>query len=98
MAIISYSIAGKKYQSTLEDAWLYSTNEKLQAIVEHEHPAKAKAYCFWGYWLNWRELIGSIIIGVLLFQIAVSITKNPSPEALLEQLNYKEEKKTKYDA
>ncbi len=97
MATISYNIAAKQYQCALEDGWLYSANEKLFAIVEHEHPEKAKAYCFWGYWLNWREFIASIVIGVLLFQVAVSITNNPTPEALLEQLSYKEEKKTKYD-
>ncbi|TAG12682.1 MAG: hypothetical protein EAZ35_00950 [Sphingobacteriia bacterium] len=97
VATIRYSIAGKQYQCALEDGWLYSANEKIVAIVAPEYPEKAKAYCFWGYWLNWREFIASIAIGVLLFQVAVSITNNPTPEALIEQLSYKEEKKTKYD-
>ncbi len=74
----------------------YNDNEKVEVIVEHEHPNRAVVYRFWGYWITWGELLTSIVLAILLFQIAVSITKNPTPEALLEQISYQPEKKTKY--
>jgi hypothetical protein len=33
---------------------------------------------------------------VVLFQVAKALTNNPTPEALLEQIEYKEEPKRKY--
>jgi hypothetical protein len=93
-----YNYEGKYY--TIDARYFpyqYLNGEKLTVILEKEHPQKAAIYRFGGYWLSWGELIGSIIAAILLFQVAVSITKNPTPEALLEQLSYKEEKKTKYD-
>ena len=74
----------------------YHANEKVEVIVEHEHPSSAVVYRFWGYWITWGELLTSIFMAVLLFQVAVSITKNPTAEALKEQLSYQPEKKTKY--
>lgn len=75
----------------------YQPNEKVTVIFETEHPSKAAVYRFWGYWLHWEELLGSIVAAFLLFQVAVSITNNPTAEALKEQLDYTPEKKTKYD-
>jgi hypothetical protein len=96
MAVYNYE--GKDYSIDARYfPYSYTNGEKLTIILEKEHPHKAAVYRFGGYWLSWGELIGSIIAAVLLFQVAVSITKNPTPEALLEQLSYKEEKKTKYD-
>lgn len=93
-----YQIGGKQYSINAAYPLLnYSTNEKVEVIVEHEHVESGAVYRFWGYWITWGELIVSIIMAIVLFQVAVSITKNPTPEALMEQLSYKEEKKTKYD-
>ena len=75
----------------------YQANDKVTVIFETEHPEKASVYRFWGYWLHWEELIGSIIAAIVLFQIAVSITNNPTVDALKEQMDYAPEKKTKYD-
>lgn len=75
----------------------YRSNEKVTVIFESAHPSKAKVYRFWGYWILWEELMGSIIALFLLFQVAVSITNNPSEGALKEQLAYQPQKKTKYD-
>lgn len=74
----------------------YIVNERVEVIVENEHPNRAVVYRLWGYWITWGELLISIVLAILLFQVAVSITKNPTPEALLEQLSYHPEKKTKY--
>ncbi len=72
------------------------TGDKIEVIYETDHPEKAAVYGFWGYWLTWGELIATIAIYLALFQIAISVTKNPTPEALIEQLDYVPEKKTKY--
>ena len=92
-----YSIGVNQYSVNASYPLInYKTNERVEVIVEHEHPNRAVVYRFWGYWITWGELVTSIIMAVLLFQVAVSITKNPTPEALKEQLSYQPEKKTKY--
>lgn len=93
-----YSIGVDQYSIEVAYPFLtYLENEKVTVIFESEHPSKASVYRFWGYWLHWEELIGSIIAAIVLFQIAVSITNNPTESAVKEQLDYTPEKKTKYD-
>jgi len=75
----------------------WKNGEKTEVIYESEHPEKGAIYGFWGYWISLGELLGSILFIVVGYQAAVSITKNPSPEALNEQLNYKEPNKPRYD-
>ncbi len=75
----------------------YQVGERVEVIYELSNPKKAAVYAFWGYWLTLGELIASIAMWFVLFQVAVDITKNPTPEALLEQLEYIPQKKTKYD-
>ena len=70
--------------------------EKLEVIYESDRPDLAAVYTFWGFWLGWGELLATFIIYFILFQIAVSVTKNPSATALIEQLEYKEAPKRKY--
>ena len=70
--------------------------EQVEVIYESDRPDLAAVYTFWGYWLGWGELIATFIIYFVLFQIAVAVTKNPTAEALIEQLEYKEEPKRKY--
>ncbi|MBH2004648.1 MAG: hypothetical protein I8H66_08155 [Sphingobacteriia bacterium] len=97
MPIAFYSIGTKPYST--KAAYVlqqYKPGEKVTIIVEHEHPERAAVYRFWGYWITWEELLASVVIAVLLFQVAVSITSNPTPEAVREQMDYKPEKKTKY--
>lgn len=71
--------------------------DKVEVIYETDHPEKAVVYRFWGYWLTWGELIATIFIYIGLFQIAVTVTRNPTAEALMEQLDYVPEKKKRYD-
>jgi hypothetical protein len=75
----------------------FNEGERVEVIYELSNPKKGVVYAFLGYWLTLGELIASIIMWFVLFQIAVGITKNPTPEALLDQLEYVPEKKTKYD-
>ncbi|MES2373709.1 MAG: hypothetical protein V4557_14110 [Bacteroidota bacterium] len=74
----------------------WKEGEQTEVIYETGTPGKGAVYSFWGYWITWGELIGSCILIIVLFQVAVSITKNPTPEAVMDQLEVTEEKKRKY--
>ncbi|HVX50371.1 MAG TPA: hypothetical protein VHB48_09440 [Chitinophagaceae bacterium] len=49
-------------------------------------PEVAAVDAVWGYWLTWRELIASIVLAIVLWQMAKAITRNPTPEGLLSEL------------
>lgn len=75
----------------------YKENQIVTIIYHPRKPQLAKVYSWWGYWITWGEVIVSIVLFVALFQIAVAVTKNPSASALIEQLEYKAEKKKRYE-
>ena len=75
----------------------YKEGEVVTVIYEASQPAKGAVYSVWGYWLRWGEILFSIIFLVVMFRIAVTITSNPTPEALIEQLEEKPARKRKYD-
>lgn len=87
----TYTINADYYFRSLE------TGDKVTVIYELDHPERAVVYTFWGYWIGLGELIGSVVFLVLSFQVALAITKNPTPESLIEQLDYKDPVKPKYD-
>jgi hypothetical protein len=60
--------------------------DKVQIIFTPDEPTKNAVYSWWGYWVTWQELLGSITLLIVLFQIAKAITKNPTPEGLLSEL------------
>lgn len=74
----------------------YEGNEKVTVIYELSNPAKGAVYSWWGYWIRWKELLSSIVLIFVLFQVAVGITKNPTPEALIEELESKPPRKRRY--
>jgi len=74
----------------------WKNGDKAEVIYETATPEKAAVYGFWGYWISWKELAASVALLVGLFGIAMVVTKNPTPEALLDQVEYKEQKKRKY--
>lgn len=71
--------------------------EKLTVIYEPKNPELAQEYAFIGYWMGLNELFWSLLLLAVSWGAAVSVTKNPTPEALLEQLEYKEPDKPRYD-
>ena len=71
--------------------------QKVEEIYEASQPQKAAVYSWWGYWMTVGELLGSLVLFIVLFQVAVAVTKNPTAESLLEQLDYNPEKKRRYD-
>lgn len=74
----------------------WKNGDKLEVIYDTANPGKAAVYRFWGYWITWGELLGSAILLLALFQVAVAVTQNPTAESLIEQLDHKEEKKRRY--
>ena len=70
---------------------------KIEVIYDSTNPQKAVVYSVWGYWILWDELLVSLVIYLILFQVAVGITNNPTPDALIEQLDFKPKRKRKYD-
>jgi hypothetical protein len=74
----------------------WKNGDKLEVIYESASPEKAAVYSFWGYWITWREMMASVILYFVLFRIAVAVTRNPTPDALLAQLEFKDDKKKKY--
>ena len=71
-------------------------NKNVEIIYETANPSKAVVYSIWGYWITAGEMVASVVLLIVLFQIAIAVTKNPTPESLIEQLEYKPEKKKKY--
>lgn len=83
----------------IQDEYIFRQFEKGQEVVviyEKSAPEKAKVKYWWGYWLRWDECILSLLLLGGMLAAAVSITSQPTPEALLEQLSYEPEKKSKY--
>jgi hypothetical protein len=79
--------------------FLHKQGERVEVIYETSDPVKAKQYGLIGYWITFGELVVSMLIIIVLYFVAVSITNNPTPEALLEELeaSKKKPRKPKYD-
>jgi hypothetical protein len=75
----------------------WTEGERTEVIYETDKPSQAVVYLFWGYWIRWGEILITLLIYAALFQIAISVTQNPTAESLLEQLEGpSQEKKRKY--
>jgi len=97
LTFADFSTGTKKYK-VVASYPLRSVNEgdKTQVIYDSANPTKAVVYSIWGYWILWDELLVSLGLYLVLFYAAVSITKNPTPESLIEQLEFKPEPKRRY--
>jgi len=80
--------------------YFHTPGEKVTVIYETADTAKAKVYSFFGYWISFGEIIASLFIAIALYWVAVSVTSNPTPEALIEELEMgkKKPRKPKYDS
>lgn len=76
----------------------YKEGEQVSIIYEVSRPEKAAVYGIWGYWFKWSEILFSLVLLIGTFQVAVAITKNPTPESLIEQLESKSRPGKKYDS
>jgi hypothetical protein len=76
----------------------FSEGQKVKIIYDTSNPSKAAIYKLWGYWLQWDELLASVLIPFILFYAAKAITAGPTPQALLEEMDMqKPVKRKKYD-
>ncbi len=95
--VATFSVGANKYVvATIYPLRFVKEGDALKVIYESSNPKKAVVYSVWGYWILWDELLVSSVIYLVLFQVAVGITSNPTPEALMEQLEYKSKPKTRY--
>ena len=97
-ATASYHIQGKQY--FIDANYPLRTIENGEVVTIIYNPSKpevAAVYSFWGYWLTWGELCFSIIALFISYQIAVSITSNPTAESLKEQQTIDDTPKAKYE-
>ncbi|MFT4204234.1 MAG: DUF3592 domain-containing protein [Chitinophagaceae bacterium] len=101
-ALVRYTANDKKVY-TFDPSYLflhYETGEKVPVRYEESHPQKAAVGRVWGYWLSWKELLSCVVIYVLLFQLSLTMVKNPAPESEKEQDRYDNrlyKKRPKYD-
>jgi len=95
--VAAYNEFGKPYDLIL-DKQLYGASIGQKVIVRYElsHPEKAVINKAWGYWFIGKEIAWSFGIFAVLLGAAYATTNQPHPDALAEQLNYKQENKTKY--
>ncbi len=68
----------------------------VTVIYEDALPEKAAVYAVWGYWFRWGELGMTVLLYIGLFQVALALNRNPTPESVIEQLTDTGEKKRRY--
>jgi hypothetical protein len=92
-----YTEFGKPYALKL-DKQLYASKigQQAEVIYELRNPEKASINKAWGYWFIAKEIAWSFGVFALLLGVAYATTNKPHPDALAEQLSYKQENKTKY--
>lgn len=95
--VAEYNEFGKPYILQL-DKQVYGSKigQRVEVRYELSHPEKAVINKAWGYWFVGKEIAWSFGIFALLLGVAFATTNQPHPDALAEQLNYKQENKTKY--
>jgi hypothetical protein len=72
--------------------------EHVTIIYETNDASRAAVYNWWGYWLQWDEILASILIPFVFLYVAKAITAGPDPEALLNELEMRNPpKRRKYD-
>ncbi len=97
--IAQFAEAGNIYYAVVPYEFLHHSNERVEVIYETSDLSKAKQYGVLGYWITFGELIVSLIIISVLYYVAVSVTNNPTSEALIEEMEMgkRKPKRPKYD-
>ncbi len=92
-----YNEFGKPYALKLDkQSYASKVGQATEVIYELRHPEKAAINQAWGYWFIGKEIAWSFGVFAVLLGVAFATTNKPHPDSLAEQLNYKEEIKTKY--
>ena len=97
--LAKFSNGTQQFHADIDYRFLYEKGQQVKVIYETADPSNASVYALLGYWLHIGELAVSLIIIAVMYWIAVTVTSNPTPEALLEQLEAQKQKpkKPKYD-
>lgn len=98
--VAQFEYDNQVYFAEVPYPFMHHKGEKVQVIYETADLSTAKQYAVIGYWVTFGELAASLFIIIALYWISVSITKNPTPQALLEELEAgkKKPRKPKYDS
>jgi len=84
-ATANYTIALKQYSINANyPLRKLQDQERVEIIYNPSKPETASIYTLWGFWFTWSELIMSAVLLLGLFQLAVSINKNPTEDLLQE--------------
>lgn len=75
----------------------YVEAQKVPVIYEASQPEKAAVFSWWGYWITWTESLFSLLILVVFYFAAVSITSNPDAETVKARESYVPQKRRKYE-
>jgi hypothetical protein len=97
LVVAVYKEFGKPYELKLNKL-MYGpkVGQRIEVRYELSHPEKAVINQAWGYWFIGKEMAWTFGIFVVLLGAAYATTNQPHPDALSEQLSYKQENKTKY--
>ena len=97
LVVAVYKEFGKPYELKLNKL-MYGpkVGQRVEVRYELSHPEKAVINQAWGYWFIGKEMAWTFGIFVVLLGAAYATTNQPHPDALSEQLSYKQENKTKY--
>jgi hypothetical protein len=63
----------------------FKDGQTVRVIFETSNPSKAAVYSWWGYWIQWDELLASVLIPVIFLYAAKAITSGPSATSLHDQ-------------
>ena len=112
--IIQYSISNNNQQPTTKAAFTVNkvsyiisaaypfrnltAGQKVSVIFDSSNPQNAAVYKWWGYWIQWDELVASILIPWKLCVAANAMTGDAAEEALMEDVRMDSSvKRRKYD-
>jgi len=73
----------------------FTEGQQVKIIYQTSEPSKAAVYAWWGYWLQWDEILASVLIPMILLYAAKAITAGPTPEAIVEELEMQKPAKRK---
>ncbi len=96
--VAEYSEYGKPHYLLLnEKEYASKIGARVEVIYELSAPEHVKINTLLGYWVLPNEIAWAFGIFAVLLGVAYATTHRPHPDALKEQLNYKQENKTKYE-
>ena len=96
--VAEYSEYGKPHYLLLnKKEYASKIGGRVEVIYELSAPEHVKINKVLGYWVLPNEIAWAFGIFAVLLGVAYATTHRPHPDALKEQLNFKQENKTKYE-